>query len=106
MREIFFMELLGAFFAGALLFNAIPHLVQGVCGRHHMTPFNVKSSPVVNIIWGWINLISGGMILYLLEDRIWGIAVFLAFGIGSFITSMGLSIFWSNPDARLPWHRK
>ena len=99
------MEFIGAFLAGALLFNAIPHLVQGICGKTHMTPFSVTSSPVVNILWGWINLLTGAGILYAVRDSILEMALFLVFCSGAFITSMGLSIFWSDPKAKLPWHR-
>lgn len=99
------MEMIGAFFAGALLFNSIPHLVQGICGKSHMTPFNIRSGPEVNIIWGWANLVAGGILLYSLGDGIWENLTILALGIGAFVTSMGLAIFWSDPEAKLPWHR-
>ena len=37
--------LIGAFFSAALLFNAIPHLVQGICGKRHMSPFFRRVQP-------------------------------------------------------------
>jgi hypothetical protein len=53
-----------AFFAGALLTNAVPHFVKGVCGEPFPTPFAKPpgkglSSPVVNALWGLLNLILG-----------------------------------------------
>lgn len=99
-------QLVMAFIAGALLFNAIPHLVQGICGKHHMTPFSKSSSPAVNIIWGWINMLLGMYILKAILPQAWTGSMCSAFCIGGFITSLFLAIFWTNPDARLPWHKK
>jgi energy-converting hydrogenase Eha subunit H len=53
------IRLLKAFFSAMLLFNAIPHLVQGICGESHMTPFAIISAPAVNVIWAWVNLLIG-----------------------------------------------
>jgi len=94
---------LTAFFSGMFLFNSIPHLVQGICGKRHMTPFGVKSSAAVNIIWGWVNIIAGGLLLYISGPGGWGIFSLIVFCAGGFIISIYLAFFWSNPDARLPW---
>src|ERR1700716_352554 len=53
------------FFAGAFLANAIPHIVQGICGNRFQTPFASprgvgESSAIVNVIWGFANLAIGG----------------------------------------------
>lgn len=50
------------FFAGAFLINAVPHLVQGVCGHTFQSPFASppgvgESSPVINVLWGMANLV-------------------------------------------------
>jgi hypothetical protein len=50
------------FFGGAFLANGIPHFVSGVCGRPFRTPFvrlhgGTVSSPAVNVVWGWLNLL-------------------------------------------------
>lgn len=55
------LSLLLCFVAGALLSNAIPHLTNGTSGRSFQTPFSrghvpPKSSPVVNVLWGSLNL--------------------------------------------------
>ena len=52
---------LGCFFGGALLANALPHLVAGVLGRRLQTPFASPpfkglSSPIVNVMWALTNL--------------------------------------------------
>jgi len=58
------------FFAGAFFTNAIPHIVQGVCGNRFPTPFasppgRGNSSPEVNVLWGFLNLAVGGALLYM-----------------------------------------
>ncbi len=56
------------FFAGAFLCNAIPHLVAGLQGMPFPTPFARprgigNSSPLVNFLWGAVNLAIGLFIL-------------------------------------------
>ncbi|SCB56682.1 hypothetical protein GA0061105_101515 [Rhizobium aethiopicum] len=45
------------FIAAAFLANGIPHFVNGVSGRSFRTPFGNRSSPMVNVIWGWANFL-------------------------------------------------
>lgn len=56
------------FFGGAFLVNAIPHFVQGVCGRSFPSPFasppgKGMSSPTVNVLWGTVNAVVGYVLL-------------------------------------------
>jgi hypothetical protein len=56
-------------FAGAFLANAIPHIVQGICGNRFQTPFASppgvgESSAIVNVIWGFANFAVGGGLLH------------------------------------------
>lgn len=49
------------FFAGLFFANGIPHFVNGVSGRSFQSPFAKppgvgESSPVINVIWGVINI--------------------------------------------------
>jgi hypothetical protein len=58
------------FFAGGFLTNAIPHIVQGICGNRFQTPFASprgigESSAIVNVIWGFVNVAIGGTLLYI-----------------------------------------
>ncbi|WP_298103009.1 hypothetical protein [Bradyrhizobium sp.] len=60
----------GWFFAGLFLTNAIPHLVQGMCGNRFQTPFASppgvgESSAVINVLWGFCNLAIGFALLYI-----------------------------------------
>lgn len=65
------MHHIALLFAGAFLCNGIPHLVSGLQGRPFPTPFATPrgvgdSSPVVNFLWGALNLLIG---LWLLSDH-------------------------------------
>lgn len=106
------MELLWYFFAGFFAWNGIPHMVKGITGQTHMTPFARVSSPVLNVIWGFCNVVTtlfvlglasgnGGLTLpwdaNLTGINLW---VFLA---GALIVGVFLASFWSNPKAKLPW---
>jgi hypothetical protein len=55
---------LAAFFAGAFFANVVPHFVHGISGNRFPTPFahppgRGLSSPTVNVIWAWVNLVVG-----------------------------------------------
>ncbi len=59
------------FFGGAFLTNAVPHLVSGVMGQPFQSPFAKPpgeglSSSTVNVVWGFLNLVVG----YLLVCRV------------------------------------
>jgi hypothetical protein len=52
------------FFAGMFLTNTVPHFVQGISGERFPTPFAKPpgkglSSPLVNVVWGLVNLVIG-----------------------------------------------
>ena len=62
------MSFITFFFAGALLCNCIPHLVSGLQGEPFPTPFATphgvgNSSPLLNVLWGFANLVAGLFIL-------------------------------------------
>jgi hypothetical protein len=62
------MAYLLLFLAGALLINALPHLVSGVQGQSFPTPFAKprgvgNSSPLTNFLWGFANLATGSGIV-------------------------------------------
>lgn len=50
--------------AGALLVNAIPHLIVGVTGKRCTTPLGgVNSAAAVNLVWAGVNLAAGTVAL-------------------------------------------
>ena len=57
------------FVAGLFLANGVPHFVQGISGNWFQTPFASppgvgESSPVVNVLWGFLNLAVGFALLF------------------------------------------
>ncbi|WP_029922755.1 hypothetical protein [Nevskia soli] len=59
------MHFLANFFTGAFLCNCIPHLAAGLMGMPFPSPFSKPpgigdSSPLVNFLWGLVNLLAGG----------------------------------------------
>ncbi len=63
------MTLIANFFAGVFLCNCIPHLASGLRGELFPSPFAKppgvgNSHPVMNVIWGMINVVSGGLLLH------------------------------------------
>jgi len=56
------------FIAAAIIANFVPHFVQGIAGKKFPTPFAKPpgkglSSPVVNVLWGLLNLLIGLVLL-------------------------------------------
>jgi hypothetical protein len=95
----------GCFLAGVLLVNGVPHFIRGICGRRHMTPFKRDSSAVLNVLWGFVNFIVGEATLRISKGPAWECSEVAAFWIGGFVIAVFLAAFWSNPEARLPWHK-
>lgn len=59
---------LASFGGGAVLINAIPHVVSGLTGRAMQTPFarppgRGRSSAIVNVGWGFFNLLIAWLLL-------------------------------------------
>jgi hypothetical protein len=57
------------FGAGLFLANGVPHFVQGISGHWFQTPFASprgvgESSPVINVLWGCLNLAIGFAMLW------------------------------------------
>jgi hypothetical protein len=57
------------FVAGMFLANGVPHFVQGISGHWFQSPFASppgvgESSPVVNVLWGFLNLAIGFALLF------------------------------------------
>ncbi|HEY4319923.1 MAG TPA: hypothetical protein VGM77_01990 [Gemmatimonadales bacterium] len=91
------MHLVSYFFGGAVLINAIPHLVTGVAGHRFPSPFAKPpgqglSSATVNVVWGFFNLV----IAYLLTCRVGqfdleNTADVIAFGAGILLLGLNLA---------------
>jgi len=67
------LHYLSWFFGGAFLTNVIPHFVSGVMGRAFQSPFAKPSgeglsSATVNVLWGFLNLVAGYVLVCRVGD--------------------------------------
>jgi hypothetical protein len=82
------LHLVSYFFGGAALANAVPHFVGGVMGEPFQTPFAKPpgeglSSSTVNVLWAFVNLAVGYVLLAEVGDfdlRAWAQALALGAG--------------------------
>ena len=94
------------FLVGMFAFNSLPHLIPGIMGKKHMTPFAKDSSAVMNVLWGFLNLAFATFLLafttvgLVLPSNTSGVSVLLLGGL--VISFMDASLF-SNPNAKMPW---
>lgn len=102
-------NMLQALFAGMFFANGVPHLVKGITGETHMTPFKRVSSPSLNVVWGFVNFVLGFLILGM--NSVTGVVNIptgtnlWAFVAGAFVLAMTAAWLFSRPNARLPWHK-
>ena len=71
---------LACFFGGIFLANGVPHFVNGISGRKFQSPFASppavgESSPMVNVLWGLVNFISGYALAFVVGDLTFGLTV-------------------------------
>jgi hypothetical protein len=77
--------------------NAVPHFVNGVSGRSFPTPFALppgkgRSSPMVNVVWGMLNLAVGYLLVCRAgEFHIHDIPDVLVLGAGSLLMAVMLA---------------
>lgn len=98
------MHYLALFFTGAFLCNSIPHLSAGLQGRSFPTLFSRPagigfSPPLVNVLWGMINLVAG---LFLLAVNPLTIGVnldFLIALVGALVLGAGASLHFGKVHA-------
>lgn len=85
------------FLVGSFLANSIPHLTNGISGRHFHTPFASPpgkgfSSPVVNVIWACVNLgIAAFLYHRFLDDTPGTHATMSMAALGFVLTAIGLA---------------
>lgn len=84
-----------SFFAGVFIANGVPHFVKGVLGQKNQTPFGKPSSAIVNVFWGWANLVIGAVFLHFahLQDNDYWAFVILALAL--LLKALGSANQWS-----------
>jgi hypothetical protein len=100
MLKMAWLEAVSYFAGGGLLTNAIPHFVTGVCGRPFQSPFAKPpgqglSSSAVNVLWGFLNLAIG----YVLVCRVGNfspkdVVDVVAFGFGILVSGVFLARYF------------
>lgn len=81
-------------FGGAFLANAIPHAVSGMMGRPFQSPFAKPpgeglSSSTVNVLWGFLNLVAGYVLVCRVGDfGLENTADISALGAGAFLIAL------------------
>jgi hypothetical protein len=85
------------FIAGLFLANGVPHFVQGISGHSFQSPFASppgvgESSPVVNVLWGFLNLAVGFALLFAFAPKGADVIVEWAFvGLGALVIALYLA---------------
>jgi hypothetical protein len=102
------------FIAGLFLANGVPHFVQGISGAWFQTPFASppgvgESSPVVNVLWGFLNLGIGFALLFEFAPKGAGVVLEWVFvGLGALLMASfapGISEGSGRGAGRADWHR-
>ena len=89
------------FFGGVFLINAVPHLASGLRGQAFRTPFvglhgGNTSSPIMNVVWGWLNALAGVLLLgYVGPARIADMADLASIALGALLTGVLLAWYFS-----------
>ena len=90
------------FVAGLFLANAVPHFVHGISGAPFQSPFASppgvgESSPLVNVLWGFANLVIGYILLFGVGNFVNGMSVdALVVALGILTTGVGLARHFGN----------
>lgn len=87
---------------GLLGANCLPHLVKGLTGEWHMTPFAKPSPPGVNVLWGAANLTVALWLFHAASgERFTFEFALLSFVAGILMTGLSLVKLWKDdPVAR------
>jgi hypothetical protein len=84
-----------SFLAGLFAANGVPHFVKGGFGQKHRTPFGKPSSALVNVCWGWSNLVIAVIFLHFAHVRAHEYRAFTIFAISVLIMTILNAIVWS-----------
>jgi hypothetical protein len=93
------------FLGGMFLANGVPHFVQGISGNPFQSPFAKppgvgESSPLVNALWGFGNLVAGALLLHFFwprGDAPW--AGWMAVGAGALLLAVQMAMHFGKVRA-------
>jgi len=84
-----------SFLCGVLAVNGVPHFVKGICGEKHMTPFGRPSSAMINVAWGWLNLLVAALCAHFAHPHLHILRAASLFLLGALLVGVGLAHFWA-----------
>jgi hypothetical protein len=84
-----------SFLAGLFAANGVPHFIKGGMGLKHQTPFGKSSSAVVNVSWGWVNLVVAAIFLHFGHIRTHEYRAFALFAVAALIMTIFNTSIWS-----------
>ena len=85
-----------SFLAGVIGANGVPHFVKGISGEKFQTPFGKSSSALVNVVWGWLNFVVAGLLLYFGNVHQHLLRAFSLVVIGALVIALVLAYTWSS----------
>jgi hypothetical protein len=94
------------FLAGLFAADGVPNFIKGITGQTHQTPFGRPSSAIVNVIWGWANLVVAGVLLYFAHPRVHELRAGAVFAASVLIMSVLLAHAWSDHPEHNKAHTK
>ncbi len=84
-----------SFLSGLLITNGVPHFIKGVTGQKNQTPFGKPSSAIINVLWGWVNLVVGAMLLHFANVHTYDYLAVALFAVASLLKALGSARLWS-----------
>ena len=89
-----------SFLAGLLAANGVPHFIKGSMDQKLQTPFGKSSSAVVNVCWGWFNLLLAVISLHFAHVYAHEYRAFALFALGGLVMSLVNASVWSKQAER------
>lgn len=84
-----------SFIAGLFGANGIPHFIKGITGQKHQTPFGRPSSAIINVLWGWINFVVAGLLIFFGNVHSHLLRSFTLVAVGALLMALILAYTWS-----------
>lgn len=91
MWQLYVFSILG----GLLAANGVPHFIKGGLGKTHQTPFSKRSSPIVNVVWGWVNFALAAVSLHFAHVWAHEYRAFVLFAVGALAITLFNSFLWT-----------
>jgi hypothetical protein len=84
-----------SFLSGLFAANGIPHFINGGLGQKHQTPFSKSSSAIVNVCWGWFNLVVAAFALHFAHMWAHEYRAIAFFAVGALVITLFNASIWS-----------